>query len=437
MHLRSIYSTIALIFLFKLVAAQNTKQVKRLIEESAILASHFTGFVLYDCDEDKTIYSLNGDRYFTPASNTKLFTLYTALEMLGDSIPAIRYTIKGDSLIFWGTGDPTLYRKDFNSDKVHLFLKNAPQKLFWAYNNYQGRFYGAGWPYGDYEEYYQAEINALPFGGNLVEISMDSSTHQLAIYPSYFARFLQTDYNSKDSIFHIQRSLTTNDFSKPNLPIPDDFNQQVPWKTSPDLVKSLLEDTLKRPVQLIDIPMPSDIKTIYNTPIDTLFRALMLPSDNFIAEQLLLVCSSTIHSHLNTSEAITYSKANVLNHFPHPLHWADGSGLSRMNLFTPESIVQLLIMLKQRLQNEQRLHEILPTGGLTGTLKAAYQTDQGEPFVWAKTGSLNGVHNQSGYIITRKGKHLIYSFMNNNFVEETATIRKEMVRIITTIRTNY
>ncbi|QNL50133.1 D-alanyl-D-alanine carboxypeptidase [Olivibacter sp. SDN3] len=417
--------------------AQNARQLKNLIHNSEILNDHFTGFALYDCEKEEMVYSQNADKHFTPASNTKIFTLYTALNMLGDSIPSIRYTIRGDSLIFWGTGDPTLYRKDFNSDKVHYFLKNAPQKLYLAYDNYEGNFYGRGWPYGDYDAYYQAEISSLPVGGNLVTFSTDSQSIALNIYPRYFSRFLTCDYNFHSSSYKIKRSLTKNTFTHPDLHPEHNFEQQVPFKTTALLTKTLLEDTLKRPIQIVNISTPVNAHTIYNEESDTVYRALMLPSDNFIAEQLLLVCSSTIGDTLSATKAIEYSKEHFLKDLPHTINWADGSGLSRMNLFTPESIIALLKKVEQNVSDTARLHRIFPTGGLTGTLKNAYKTDQGEAFVWAKTGSLNAVHNQSGYLITRKGKRFIYSFMNNNFVRPTSEIREEMVRIITAIRNRY
>ena len=100
------------------------RKIKKLIENSEILNEHFTGFALFDQDKDKMIFEQNGNKHFVPASNTKMHTLYTVLEMLGDSIPALKYVVKGDSLIFWGTGDPTLHYSTFKSDKVLDFLKN-------------------------------------------------------------------------------------------------------------------------------------------------------------------------------------------------------------------------------------------------------------------------------------------------------------------------
>ena len=77
------------------------------------------------------------------------------------------------------------------------------------------------------------------------------------------------------------------------------------------------------------------------------------------------------------------------------------------------------------------------TGGVSGTLRNAYKTDHGLPFVWGKTGSLSNNHNQSGYIITRKGKKLVFSYMNNNFTRSTTDIRGEMVRVMTEIHNRF
>src|SRR5476651_2711643 len=85
----------------------NKRNIKKQFEQSQVSNDHFTGFALYDMDQKKMVFELNSDKYFTPASNTKLFTFYTCLKMLGDSIPGLRYVNRNDSLIFWGTGDPS------------------------------------------------------------------------------------------------------------------------------------------------------------------------------------------------------------------------------------------------------------------------------------------------------------------------------------------
>ncbi len=63
-----------------------TYRISKILKKSTINQDHFTGFALYDQGKKKMICQENADKYFTPASNIKLFTFYTALQMLGDSI---------------------------------------------------------------------------------------------------------------------------------------------------------------------------------------------------------------------------------------------------------------------------------------------------------------------------------------------------------------
>ena len=163
---------------------------------------------------------------------------------------------------------------------------------------------------------------------------------------------------------------------------------------------------------------------------------MLLPSDNFLAEQLLLSYANRLGVELNTSKVIDYVTKNYLSTLPDPPRWVDGSGLSRGNLFTPRDIVKLLELIYLEVGNQQKLFAMLPAGGKTGTLKNAYpKTDS--PFVFGKTGTLSNNHNQSGYVVTKSGRVLIFSFMNNNFVEPTATVRKEMGRIMTFIHEKF
>ncbi|MBK9014357.1 MAG: hypothetical protein IPM82_09840 [Saprospiraceae bacterium] len=77
------------------------------LEASEIFKKTFTGFSLFDPAEGKTLYEFNADKYFTPASNTKILPLSTCLRTLGASIPALQYSRQGNLLAFWGPGDPS------------------------------------------------------------------------------------------------------------------------------------------------------------------------------------------------------------------------------------------------------------------------------------------------------------------------------------------
>ena len=412
------------------------RKIKKLFKHSAIVKDHFTGFALYDMDEKRMIYELNSGKYFTPASNTKLFTFYTCLKMLGDSIPAFRYVVRHDSLIFWGTGDPSFLQTGLKSARGFDFLEKSDKKLFFSSGLYQNDLYGSGWAWNDYNDYYQAEIDEFPIEDNVAILSADKNG-KLQISPPALGMYLKCDSSYKPSRFRVIRNFLDNTFIYPAEPVPAGFRQEIPWKTSASLTASLLQDTLKKPVIETHLPLTADARIVYDENADTVYRHMLQPSDNFIAEQLLLVCSSVKFGVLNADSVINYSKKNFLNDLPDEPQWADGSGLSRFNLFTPRSIVALLCKISDEMKNDSLLHSLLPAGGVVGTIKSAYKTDNGQPFVWAKTGSLMNNHNQSGYLITRKGKHLAFSFMNNNFTRPSKEIRDEMVRIITYIHDNY
>lgn len=409
------------------------RKIRKLFKHSAILNNHFTGFALYDLDHDKTIWGLNDDKYFTPASNTKLYTFYTSLRMLGDSIPALKYMVRHDSLIFWGTGDPAFLHGNV---KAYNFLKNSGKKLFYAAGNYSSPFYGSGWAWDDYNDDYQAEINDLPLDGNLAVVYADSAG-SLQIKPAYLKRYLQQDSSYHPGRFRVQRDFVSNLMRYPKMTLPKNFRQEVPWKTSDHLTLALLRDTLKQEIGEINLALPNDARTIYDAVADTVYKHMLQPSDNFIAEQLLLVCASTRFNTLNTDSVINYSKAHYLNDLPDAPQWADGSGLSRYNLFTPRSMVKLLCKILDQVKNDTLVYSLMPAGGVNGTLKSAYKIENGKPFIWAKTGSLSNVYNQSGYLITSKGRRLAFSFMNNNYVTPTRELRDEMARVMTFIHDNW
>jgi len=411
------------------------KKVSKEFKNSAIISKYHVGFALYDMEKKEMIYQKEADKYFTPASNTKLFTFYAGLKMVPDSIPSLRYIERGDSLIFWGTGDPSFLHTQLKGTKAFNLLKESTKKLFYAPGRYTGDFYGNGWQWDDYNEYYQAEINDLPLFDNMVLISAKNAG-TMEVLPRNFITCFVKDSITNTKTFKVTRDFNSNKFSYNSAVIPAKYAQQVPYRVSAPNTINLLVDTLNKYVDIIDMKMPTDAKTIYNVKSDSLFKHMMLPSDNFMAEQLLLVYANKLGPELNTTRVIDYITTNYLSALPDKPKWVDGSGLSRGNLFTPRDMVKLLELIYAEVNNKEKLFDMLPAGGKSGTLRNAYpKTDT--PFVYGKTGSLSNNHNQSGYVITKKGRTFIFSFMNNNFVFPTADVRKEMVRMMTFIHDSF
>ena len=100
----------------------------------------------------------------------------------------------------------------------------------------------------------------------------------------------------------------------------------------------------------------------------------------------------------------------------------DGSGLSRLDLVTPESSARLLLSLS-RTASASVFRESLPISGRDGTLGGRLKTIIDR--VSAKTGSLTYDNSLSGYLTTADGKSLAFSIMCND-----QTGRSDSTRLI-------
>jgi D-alanyl-D-alanine carboxypeptidase/D-alanyl-D-alanine-endopeptidase (penicillin-binding protein 4) len=160
---------------------------------------------------------------------------------------------------------------------------------------------------------------------------------------------------------------------------------------------------------------------------------MMHRSDNFFAEQTLLMVSNEHLGYMSDEKIIDTLLKSDLKDVPQKPKWVDGSGLSRYNLFTPQSFVYIL----NKTKNEfgwDRVKNILATGG-TGTLASYFKKDSG--FIYAKTGTLSNNCALSGYLITQKGKLLIFSVLTNNYPTGATPVRKAVEKFLLDIRKNY
>ena len=104
------------------------------------------------------------------------------------------------------------------------------------------------------------------------------------------------------------------------------------------------------------------------------------------------------------------------------LNLSDGSGLSRTNLLTPESVVRLLQYMDRHPQAEV-FRECLPVAGQDGTLKHRMKGTAAEGRIFAKTGTLKFVSSLSGYVTTLEGGRMAFSIMTNNYRGPTRQVR--------------
>ncbi len=409
----------------------STRKLNQTFRETEGRFNNHTGFIVYDPGKGKVVYEYQSDRYFTPASNTKILTLYTALTLLGDSLPGIEYVEKQDSLIFWGTGDPSfLNNVTYSDSRVFDFLSGARTPLYYSSDNFHTQSLGPGWAWDDYNDNYSQERSSLPVYGN--SFSCYPLPDQFVVVPTFFKQF----YSQGPSRERVQivREIASNRFV--HFPgTRTSFREfLIPFRTEPALVANLLSDTLHRKVTLINRKPDPFARTLFSVPADSVYKVMMQDSDNHIAEQLLLMCAGVLSDSLKPEIAIRYMTENYFKSFTDPPVWRDGSGLSRYNLFTPRFIVNVWQKIYEKVPQE-RLFPLLATGGKAGTIKNWYKAET--PFIFGKTGTLSNNHSLSGYLITRSGKMLIFSFMSGNYTVSTNDIRTNMQRVLFDFYENY
>ncbi|HMB62974.1 MAG TPA: D-alanyl-D-alanine carboxypeptidase, partial [Eudoraea sp.] len=210
---------------------------------------------------------------------------------------------------------------------------------------------------------------------------------------------------------------------------------EIPYITSNDLTQTLMEKASGLHISQVRKLPELERKTIYGIRSDSLYKRMMQESDNFLAEQLLILSSSVLSDTLSGDRARGYVLDSLLGNLMQPPRWVDGSGLSRYNLFTPESLVHVLGKMLEEFP-KARLFQLFPAGGVSGTLAEWYPGNP-KPYLYAKTGTLGNNHCLSGYLITKSGKTLIFSFMNNHFRQPVSEVKNAMQHSFEWIRDNY
>jgi D-alanyl-D-alanine carboxypeptidase/D-alanyl-D-alanine-endopeptidase (penicillin-binding protein 4) len=92
----------------------------------------------------------------------------------------------------------------------------------------------------------------------------------------------------------------------------------------------------------------------------------------------------------------------------------DGSGLSRQNVITPETLIRVLDAMRQS-PSFPVFYDALPIAGVDGTIANRMKGTPGERNVHAKTGTLDMVRSLSGYVTTADGRQLLFSVLCNNW----------------------
>ena len=419
---------------------QISKSVSPFVLNDSSLKTAHVGISIYEPAANKYWFNYQGEHYFTPASNTKIPTCYAAMRYLGDSLEGALKMETDTAIFILPTGDPTLLHPDFKNQPVISFLKNATKKIYITDLLWKEHPLGSGWSWDDYNDSYMAERSPMPVYGNIIKWTQENNGIDPSVVYSTPEVNWQVDFDTaQSSNFFVQRSVAENHYTitegKEKLK-----EQEVPFVTNGiSAALELLPDTIHKTISLATgyqrLFLDRSVRetTIHSQPTDSVLKPMMHRSDNFFAEQVLLMVAHKFNISMSDERVIDTLLKTIFKDLPQKPGWVDGSGLSRYNLFSPKDLVFILNKMKNDFGME-RIKNLFPSGN-EGTLANYYVSESG--FIFAKTGTLSGVIALSGFLYTKKNKLLIFSVLVNNHNSSGTRVRRAVEKFIHTIRERY
>jgi D-alanyl-D-alanine carboxypeptidase/D-alanyl-D-alanine-endopeptidase (penicillin-binding protein 4) len=195
-------------------------------------------------------------------------------------------------------------------------------------------------------------------------------------------------------------------------------------------VAAFREALLDRGVAVDDSTFPDSaaIDTLFvmqSPPLSQLLAAFMKPSQNQIGEMLFktVALAATDTGTARVARRLFAERLRAWGVEPDGFLVWDGSGLSRQDLVSPETLVRVLDAMR-RGPHFQVYYDAFPVAGVDGTLRTRMRGTAGEANVRGKTGTLSNVRSLSGYVTTADGRMLLYSVLANHYVVPTAYISR-------------
>jgi D-alanyl-D-alanine carboxypeptidase/D-alanyl-D-alanine-endopeptidase (penicillin-binding protein 4) len=450
------------------------------------------GIKIASLNTGKVIYEENAEKYFMPASNMKNFTVATALEKLTPDFrfvtsvyaaapPDASGTVKGDLRIM-GRGDVSIstafnegdYFKgiDALADRiVAAGVKRVEGALIGDETYFQGNAIPGSWEWDDLQWYYGAEISALPLNDNAVDLAIQPGVvgYPCAVKLSPSNAVIQivnqctTTAPGTQRTLRIEKKLDRNIIEiTGSLPAGNSgFKGSVTVTHPSELFMALLRQRLAekgvtvtgqtRFIKTRTQTPPAEsveIAKLESPPLSLIAAKTMKPSQNMYTETLLWTLGEEARkasmtdtpgggtaNNIPAEDSADLGRAVVKRFLTgigipeDAVLQTDGSGLSRHNLVTPSSVVQLYTYMVKNSRFSQAWMDSLTIGGVDGTLRNRFTGTRAAANVRGKTGTINQVSALSGYVTTAAGERLVFSFIVNG-VSQTSDRTSMMDDII-------
>lgn len=473
-------------------AASLAEGIDRTIAASPVARGAFWGIQVIDLGTGKTLYEQNQDRFFVPASNTKLFTTALALTRLGadfrfrtrvlaDAPPDGSGRIHGP-LRLMGGGDPNLsaraipYRtgpitgnplaaiEDLAGQVAARGVKRVSGGIIGDDSWYVWEPYAAGWGIEDPESDDGPPVSALTINDNAFTLRVQPGVREgdpaiLSLLPAL--EFYRLDNRIRTTAAGSERRIRYDR-------VPDSMDVRL-WGSIPlrdrtqELLLGIADPARYAAMALlraleergIDVEGEAGSAHLYPSEVADLSQGLASPEESGVElarrisapliEDLRITdkVSQNLHAEL-ALRAVGKARRNVgsfeagleeMKTFlseagiePDGYDLRDGSGLARLNLLTPATVIKLLRYMYQSPQREDWIG-LLPVGGRDGSIATRFTDTPAMGRVFAKTGSLSHVSALSGYIHRNGGSWVAFSILVNNYNAKAPEIRGVIDRI--------
>ena len=417
-----------------------------------------TAFVARSLASGETLYERNGRTWLVPASTMKVLTAVAAAERLGWSFrfetrlvamgPVVNGTLRGD-LVVVGSGDPTINPR--HPERMTLFddwaralaargIRHIAGHVVGDDSAVAGMGWGIGWAWDDLAVGYGAAYGALQYNDNEAEVTVGPGATPGAapvVYVSPANHGLLLDLRAVTAPADAPPSLSV--VRQPGTRFLE-VTGQAPLGSAPltDMVAvanptlfyaAELRATLIRHGIVVD-GAPADIDeqserlraadgttllVDLSPPLSEIVRPMLQWSRNSYAETLVTALDFEPPASTDEGLAVLRSTLSGLGVATGGFHVRDGSGLSRNDYLSADTLIETLAGAWARPDLREPLLAALPEAGRPGSLSRRLAGTTAAGRVHAKTGSMSNVRALAGYVRTATDEPLAFAFICNGF----------------------
>ena len=418
------------------------------------------GILIQPLSSTATLYSRDAQKYFIPASNVKLLTTAAALQKLGADfrIKTSVYSGENGSLYVAGRGDPSITQAQLESLAQQLKRRGVDRvnELIGDDSYFQGSAVNPNWEWEDAQAGYGAPINSLIFNQNAIELLLSPQDLGQPLKVTFAEPKLANQWQIQNNSVTVAQNESEfievgREFDRPAIRVSGQLKVGAESESAYVAVVNPANNFLQHFQQVLaaeGIPVKQalvasvsrnfnqELATVESPPLAELVRETNRESNNLYAEVLLRLLGKVTdkmpQQQEDTGEIGLKELKTALTQLgvnPNSYILADGSGLSRHNLISPEALVQTLRFMANS-PAASIYRQSLPIAGESGTLKNRLNSTPNRVILQAKTGTLSGVSALSGYIEVPDYEPLVFSIIVNQSDLSAASMRSATDEIV-------